>query len=408
MLGFCRMLFFGGMFLYYLSWDFTPFVSVSDALWYPRVWFFDRLDLPILSPGAFANLQLIWRAALVLGCVGLFTRLATAVSFVLSLYILGLPNNFGTLYHYDTIVVLAMAVLAASRCGDAWSVDALVRRARHPAAAPPAASGEYRWPLQLIRVVMALTFFAAGVAKIRHGGLEWVLSDNMAIMLVQHHYHIANADPLLPLGLTIAQSVWLASILAAVSMLGEAAFPAALFSRHARAVLVPSIFGMQVGIRVLLGPTFNQYLICNLFWMPWRRVGAVLRRRVAAAPRYTVIVDGDCGLCMRTAAVIRGCDVLQRVDLLYLFRDWPVITARFPGLDPDSCASSMHVLTSDGRQADGFDGYRLLCRALPLGWLILPALFIPGVPQIGRRVYAAVAARRATTCAIPGRPGITS
>ena len=85
-----------------------------------------------------------------------------------------------------------------------------------------------------------------------------------------------------------------------------------------------------------------------------------------------------------------------------------MIEARFPGLDPDACAASMHVLTSDGRRADGFDGYRLLCRALPLAWLFLPVLFTPGVPQIGRRVYAMVAARRATTCAIPGRPGITS
>jgi predicted DCC family thiol-disulfide oxidoreductase YuxK len=403
------MLFFGAMFLYYLSWDFTPFVSVSDALWYPRIWFFSRLDLPILSPDAFAVVQLVWRAALIFSCLGLLTRLWTAVSFALSLYVLGLPHNFGTLYHYDTIVVLTMAVFAVSRCGDAWSIDALVRRVRLPAAAGPAASGEYRWPIQLIRVVMALVFFAAGVAKVRNGGLEWVFSDNMSIVLLQHHYHISNAEPLSSLGLVIAQYGWLASLLAACSMLGEVAYPAALFNRRARAVLVPGIFGMQVGIRVLLGPTFNQYLICNLFWVPWWRVGAVVRRRLAAAPRYSVIVDGGCGLCLRTAAVIRACDVLHRVDILDMFREWPAIETRFPGLDHEACIASMHVLTSDGRRADGFDGYRLLCRALPLGWLFLPVLFVPGVPYIGRRIYAAVAARRAsTTCAISERPRIAS
>jgi predicted DCC family thiol-disulfide oxidoreductase YuxK/uncharacterized membrane protein YphA (DoxX/SURF4 family) len=397
------------MFLFYLSTDVTQFVSVSDVFWYPRVWFFSRLDLGILSPDALAAVQLIWRISLVLSCIGLLTRLSTAVSFALSLYILGLPHNFGTMYHYDTIVVLAMGVLAVSRCGDAWSIDALVRRARRPEVAGPPASGEYRWPIQLIRVVMALVFFAAGVAKVKNGGLEWVFSDNMSITLLQHHYHISNADPLISLGLVIAQYGWLASLLAAVSMVGEVAYPAALFSRRARAVLIPCIFGMQVGIRVLLGPTFNQYLICNLFWVPWARVGTALRRRIAAAPRYSVIVDGGCGLCLRTAAVMRACDVLQRVEILDMFRDWAVIEARFPGLDRDACAASMHVLTSDGRQADGFDGYRLLCRALPLGWLFLPVLFVPGVPQVGRRVYAVVAARRAsTTCAIAERSRVAS
>jgi hypothetical protein len=29
---------------------------------------------------------------------------------------------------------------------------------------------------------------------------------------------------------------------------------------------------MQVGIRLLMGPTFNQYLICNLFWVPWDQI----------------------------------------------------------------------------------------------------------------------------------------
>jgi len=54
--------------------------------------------------------------------------------------------------------------------------------------------------------------------------------------------------------------------------------------------------------------------------------------------------------------------------------------ATVPDLDPDACAVSMPVLTDDRQQADGFD----------------------------RRVYAVVAARRATTCAIPGRSGLIS
>jgi predicted DCC family thiol-disulfide oxidoreductase YuxK/uncharacterized membrane protein YphA (DoxX/SURF4 family) len=398
-LAICRILFFGAMFLFYLPQDYAPFGAVSKVFFYP-IWFFDRLDLPVLSPRTLDILEVAWLTALALSCVGLFTRLATFASLVLAVYILGLPNNFGSTYHYDTLIILVLATMALSRCGDGWSLDELIRAARRPAGSQLAQrvpSGEYLWPTQMIRLTMALVFFAAGVAKIRHGGLEWILSNNMAVMLVRHHYHIANVDPLTSWGLAIAQYPWMSSLLAGGAMVGETLYPLALFSRRLRPVLVLTVFFMQVGIRVLMGPTFNQYLICNLFWIPWDRVSAGTRRWLPASERYSVIFDGGCGLCQRTVAIVRQVDILNKVEILNVFTDWSTIHARFPDLDEETCLKNMQVVTDDGRRAEGFDGYRLLLRVLPIGWVILPLLFVPGVPFLGRRIYAVVAARRATT-----------
>lgn len=43
--------------------------------------------------------------------------------------------------------------------------------------------------------------------------------------------------------------------------------------------------GLLVGIRLLMGPTFPQFVICHLFWVPWDRVVAAVsaRRRVVAS-----------------------------------------------------------------------------------------------------------------------------
>ena len=73
-----------------------------------------------------------WKAALVLSCLGLFTRASTVASFVLGLYLLGLPQNFigEAWYHYDMLVVIVLGILAFSRCGDAFSADRLIRQAR--------------------------------------------------------------------------------------------------------------------------------------------------------------------------------------------------------------------------------------------------------------------------------------
>ena len=283
----CRILFFGAMFLYYAGRDFTVWSDVSNVFWHP-IFLFYRLHLTPLSAEHLRILQFVWRTALVLSCIGLFTRVATAVSFLLGIYILGLPHNFGTEYHYDTIIVLIFATMALSRCGDGWSVDRLLQTARSsvPSTVPP--HGEYRWPVQVVQLVMAFVFFAAGVAKFRHSGLNWALSSNMSTMLIEHQYHIANADPLTSWGLVIAHYTWVASLLAAGTMFAETLYPLALFSRRARMVLVPAVFLMQVGIRTLMGPTFDQYLICNLFWVPWDQVPVRMRRMLPGGSRYAV------------------------------------------------------------------------------------------------------------------------
>ncbi len=52
---------------------------------------------------------------------------------------------------------------------------------------------------------------------------------------------------------------------------GELGYPLALVSRRARRLLVPSVLLMQVGIRVVLGPSFVTWMLCNVFWVPWDR-----------------------------------------------------------------------------------------------------------------------------------------
>lgn len=268
-LGFCRLLFFGAMFFYYLPVDFSPWGEVSLVFWKPT-WLFRFFALPVFSSETLSVLQIVWKGSLLLSCLGLWTRGSTLTAFVLGTYLLGLPQNFGKIRHNDAILIFVLASLALSYCGAGWSMDRLIHRWRGSAASPPypAVSGEYTWPVRAVWVVMALVFFAAGVAKLRHGGLAWVTSDTLAIMLVEAHYQVGRIDPT-SLGLYIAQYGWLCHALAAATIILETSFPLALVSHWARRFLVPAVLGLQIGIRVCLGPSFEQYLFCYVFWAPW-------------------------------------------------------------------------------------------------------------------------------------------
>ena len=273
-LGFCRILFFGALFALYLPQDFVAWAEVSPIFWKP-IGLFRCLHLPVLSAPLLAVIQALWKVTLGLSCIGLFTRLSTVTSFILGAYLLGLPYNFGLLSHSNAILVFVLGIMALSRCGDSWSVDQLLRTARlrgEPSVSHPLMSGEYTWPVRAVWLIMALIFFGAGFSKLRRSGIEWIVSDNMAILLIQSNYFLSGIEPLTAWGLHVAQYGWLCQLLAAATVVFEIGYPLALVSRRARWLIVPAMAFIQIGIRVLMGPSFEQFLICNLFWVRWNRV----------------------------------------------------------------------------------------------------------------------------------------
>jgi len=277
-LGIIRVLFFAGMLAFYWSTDFSGWGDVANVFWFPLP-LFAVLHLPVLSREHLALAQAFWKLLLLLAALGVCTRITTAGAAVLGTYLLGLPHNFGKLHHFDAILVIGMGVLALGRCGDAGSLDAWRRRAtdRVPL------SGEYRWPVQAMWLALAMIYVTAGTAKLWTSGWTWIVSDNMRLRLISANYHIASTDPVTNWGLALAPVPLLPEILGALAVLIELAYPLTLVSPASRVVLVPAAILMHGGIQVLIGPPFvGQYLIANVFWVPWDRLLA--RRRGRSTP----------------------------------------------------------------------------------------------------------------------------
>jgi hypothetical protein len=272
-LGVCRVLFFGTLLLWQLPHDFAPWGAYSRVFWMP-IWLFDTLGVRPLPPGALTWLQAIWKVSLLLSAAGLFARPAMIVAFAAGAYLMGLPHNFGQTQHFDTLVVFASGALAISRAADAVSIDAWLasRRRGDPRAAPPPDDGEYTWPIRFVWVMMALIFCAAGISKLRHSGFEWVFSDNLAMLLLRQQYHLSDGEPLTNWGIWVANHSWAARAMGATAVCVETLFPLTLVSRYARMVLVPAGLAFLVGIRLLMGPTFEQFMLCYVFWVPWDRL----------------------------------------------------------------------------------------------------------------------------------------
>ena len=274
-LGMCRLVWLGTILLMRYAWvDFSAWSDVPAVFWRPT-FLFDVLGLGPPDKGAVAVLQVVWRVALILSFVGLFTRTSTLLAFVVGLYLIGVGHNYGKVHHSDAVVVLTLGILACSRCGDAVSIDRLLRRDRIVPS-----SGEYRWPVRLVWVLLSLILLAAGIAKLRTSGLAWINGENLAILLVQHHYGSGSRPPT-NWGLQLAQQHWMCSVISLGTLMIECSFFLALLHPRLRAVLVPSALAMLVAFGLLMGVWFAPLLATFVFWIPWD----VLARKLSASRR---------------------------------------------------------------------------------------------------------------------------
>lgn len=341
-LGVCRLLFFGLLFFYYLPVDFSLWAEVSKVFWMPGA-LFRYLHLPIFSKPVLEFFQVLWKTALFFTAIGLWTRLNAVISLFGGIYLLGLPHNFGKIHHSDAMVVLIMGLMALSYSGQAWSLDRLRKIFKNPK-------------------------FPASDELLPNGEYTWPVRGAWMVMAL----------------------IFFAVGFAKLKNSGWAWDPMAF--------LLP-------GIRVLTGPSFETFLFCYVFWIPWEKAGEWLRRNFFSGKnQMTVFYDGSCGLCIRTMSIIRALDINRCVGVEDALKGWPEISKNFPSLNQAACLNDMHAVTPEGKIVSGFEAYRALAWVLPLGWLLLPVLYFPIVSQAGKFVYRRVASgRHRGGCPLPPR-----
>lgn len=106
-----------------------------------------------------------------------------------------------------------------------------------------------------------------------------------------------------------------------------------------------------------------------------------------------VLYDGSCSLCRRSTFTLRLLDAFSRLRLVD-FRDPAAKKAVAPRLDESQLDLAMHILLPDGSVRTGFDAFRFMAGHLPALWPLAPLLYLPGVPRLGRGVYARIAKNR--------------
>ncbi|HSP16201.1 MAG TPA: hypothetical protein VLV78_15750 [Thermoanaerobaculia bacterium] len=177
------------------------------------------------------------------------------------------------LYHFAPLEEFFAGIFSNGHSGFAFAVLSLlaVSFVRTTDRQP---SEEYRWPVALIQVLVALQYLLGGLAKVRFSGIAWYTGPNIA----------ATADEMATLTAApwahyVAQNAALAWSLAAATFALEFLFSLVLFSRMARRVLIPVALIAQVLRTRIYGLYFMAWPLLAIF-INWDWV--VERLRIAS------------------------------------------------------------------------------------------------------------------------------
>lgn len=216
----------------------------------------------LFTPSGFTVLYWVTAAAGVAALVGFLTRASLFVLALGTWIFVSHGYSYADVHHPQALFAIFLILLPFSPAGESLSVDALIRRRRTRRvgdfAEGPGRADTAMWPLKLLHVLLALTYFSTGVSKLISGGLTW-----MNGYTLQNHIFSDAVARNIPLGIWLAQQHTLCVLLAVFTILFEVFyFVSIILPRTAPLFFIGGIF-FHIGLYATSGHPFFQHIVMN-------------------------------------------------------------------------------------------------------------------------------------------------
>jgi hypothetical protein len=264
--------------------------------------------------------------------VGYRARFAASVWVISAVYVMGIPELYGKVNHNHHLIWLA-AVLAASPCADALSVDAI----RGGARGSTTRAISYGAALRSCWLVIGLLYFFAGLWTLATQGIGWASPGNLRPLL---HGQWAAVDDFEPLARI---DNWPAALVAIglFTLVFELGFLFCIFTR-AWAVAVIAGAAFHLGTYIVLSISFSTLLIAYVVFIPWARSLEPLKSvDVEERSSPSKALMGVTGVVVAGIAVFGAMHVVEG----WPFAAYPTFASRF--------SATISSLTFEIRSTDG-------------------------------------------------------
>jgi hypothetical protein len=199
----------------------------------------------------------LWRG-LVIGCLALaaaFTagawyRVVAPLFAVVLLVVLSYRSSWGMIFHTENLLVVHVAILGFAPAADAWSIDSRGGRRGGDAAVSS-------WPLRAMSAVTVTGYLLAGIAKLRLGGVQWVLGDELRNQVaVDNLRKLLLGSDVSALATPLLEHPSLFAVMAAMTLVVELGAPVAMLGGRIAALWALAAWGFHLGVVLLMHIVF--------------------------------------------------------------------------------------------------------------------------------------------------------
>ena len=241
-------------------------------------------DAFLANPMALRAFQYATALLLLLGAVGLGTRIVVPLAAVAYLVVAGIERQFSFFNHGGIVPWYVLAVLCCTRCDRGFSLDRLWRRARGRSVLPGVPLAEFGWARYAVWATVAAVYLMAGLSKLYGTGLGWVAADNMRAHLLRPLLKLPYNDAGMLFSVLPAPDL-LFVLLGAATLCTQLVFGFVLVSRMARLALPAAMILVHIGIWRLMDIQFIDLMLLLLVFYDWRALRLAVRQRLPTRAR---------------------------------------------------------------------------------------------------------------------------
>jgi predicted DCC family thiol-disulfide oxidoreductase YuxK len=362
----------------HLIYDSVPYLHISDI----------NLDV------AFA----IWLTSIFFIFLGLLTRLASIVNYILSLIFIGFIGDFEyhVFYAYMGINFLIM-FMPVSRV---WSLDRLIEKLKYSNAKfhynPSKTTSVFSYWIPLF-VGVGLVYFDSTFFKITDDiwmsgmGLWWPAS------------HVCATYIAMP---ELLNQKWLMLFLGYLTVLFEMIFLFLFYFKRVRWVFWFIGMGLHMGILIFFPIPFFALTVVAIYILLIPVSFYKKFERFRYTERVTFYYDGECPLCARTKIVLDHFDLFHLIQFktVQSSHSSDEIISKIP---MEELLDDIHAVDRHGNVYKGFETYKAVFKANFLFWPLYLVMLIPGVSFLGNKIYFLISRNRITERCTDESCGIT-
>lgn len=358
-------------------------------LYYFRHLIFDKI--PYLVPGEIEMwpVLLFWMVALIFVILGLFTRIAAIVNYILTVVVIGTISSFEYHMFYSYLIISFLFMFLP--LSKTFSLDRLILKLKY---------SNTRFKYSPPQTVSVLAYYIPILA-----GIGFVYFDSLFFKYTSHLW-------LNGLGMWLPSSMpqavlfnvsfllnvkFLVIALGYITLVFETIFLFIFWRKKWRLPILIIGIGLHIGILICFPiPLFALGVIALYILMVpvgfWKKI---FNRNKESKNSLQFYLDGECPLCSRICITINHFDSGNRIEFLTVQEN----ASKQPALADipmDKLLDNIYSVNSKGEIYVGLDTYIQVLNAIwylkPLSWL----LRIPGVYHLGKRVYKYIATNRTT------------